>query len=517
MDKRTILAVILSLIVLIGWSYLFQKKYPPQRPTPVGQPKAAESKYMDKAKPEVPQPPKSLTTPNIPTTPPPIETNGRDIVVESDLYKVVFSTQGAIVKYWELKKYEDQNGKPVILLKKPGIIPPLGIIFEGPDRNLPQKLIYSTNTRKLILSKQGNLQGEIVFTYSNQNLSIRKKFVFYNDKYKVDLSIETVNTPPYLLPIGTDFGIFDKKQREHKGPVMLHNSDRKEFDEDLKSSRYFTGNIQWIAQEDKYFTAAIIPLTPIDGANVWKEDSTAEIALKLKPQKHDFIFYVGPKEYDRLKEFGAGLEHIVDFGWFAFVAMPLFWVLKFFYKFLGNYGWAIVLLTIVVRVPFIPIMHKSQQSMKKLQKIQPLIAELKEKYKHDSQKMQKEMMAIYKKHKVNPIGGCLPMFLQIPIFIALYNVLLKAIELRGAPFALWITDLSAKDPYYVLPIVMGLTMLIQQKMTPSAMDPKQAKMMMLMPIVFTFMFLTFPAGLVLYWLINNIIGIIQQYYVNKKA
>ena len=155
--------------------------------------------------------------------------------------------------------------------------------------------------------------------------------------------------------------------------------------------------------------------------------------------------------------------------------------------------------------------------MKKMQKIQPMMAELKEKYKNDSQKMQKETMQLYKKYKVNPVGGCLPMFLQIPVFIALYNVLLKAIELRGAPFALWITDLAVKDPYYVLPIVMGLTMVLQQKMTPSAMDPKQAKMMMLMPIVFTFMFLSFPAGLVLYWLVNNVLGIIQQYYANKKA
>ena len=197
--------------------------------------------------------------------------------------------------------------------------------------------------------------------------------------------------------------------------------------------------------------------------------------------------------------------------------MPLFWVLKFFYKFLGNYGWAIILITIVVRIPFIPILNKSQQSMKKMQKIQPMMADIKEKHKKDPQKMQKEMMALYKKHKVNPVGGCLPMLLQIPVFIALYNVLNKAIELRGAPFALWITDLAAKDPYYVLPIIMGVTMVIQQKMTPTTMEPSQAKIMMFMPIIFTFMFLSFPSGLVLYWLVNNVLGIVQQYFVNKKA
>jgi YidC/Oxa1 family membrane protein insertase len=155
--------------------------------------------------------------------------------------------------------------------------------------------------------------------------------------------------------------------------------------------------------------------------------------------------------------------------------------------------------------------------MKKMSSLQPMMTAIREQHKKDPQKMQKEITELYKKHKVNPIGGCLPMFLQIPVFIALYNVLLRAIELRGAPFILWITDLSVKDPYYIFPVVMGLSMLIQQKMTPSTMDPKQAKIMMFMPIVFTFMFLSFPAGLVLYWLVNNLLAIAQQYHVNKKA
>ncbi len=511
MDKRTITAVVLSLMVLLGWSYFFRPEPVPQQSGTAQQetaPRTPEtSSLQDAVKQDVPVPSEHAMPPGSPAD---------DVVIDTDLFKAVFSTAGAVVKYWELKEFNPDK-TPVVLLKESGTVPPLGIIFDGPDRNLPQKVIYGVNTKKLVLSERGTTKGEVVFTYSNQGMSIRKKFVFHNDDYKVDLSIETVNTPSYLLPVGTDFGIYDREQREHKGPVMFIGTDREEFDDGLKSSEHFTGNVHWIAQEDKYFTAALIPLTPVEGASVWKERATAEIALKLAPQKHNFIFYAGPKEYDRLKQFGAGLEHIVDFGWFAFVAMPLFWVLKYFYGFFGNYGWAIIVLTIVTRIPFIPIMHKSQKSMKKMQKIQPMMAEIKEKYKNDSAKMQKEMMAIYKKHKVNPIGGCLPMFLQIPVFIALYNVLLRAIELRGAPFVLWITDLAAKDPYYVLPIVMGATMVLQQKMTPTAMDPKQAKMMMLMPIVFTFMFLQFASGLVLYWLVNNTLGIIQQFFANKKA
>jgi YidC/Oxa1 family membrane protein insertase len=509
MEKRTLLAVVLSLGILLGWSYFFQKPVPKQ-PAPAGQSDLSKDQAV---KPETVQPAEQIPA-AIPTA---MQASAAsDIIVETELYKAVFSTEGAIIKSWELKNFKDNSKMPVVLLKSPGAVPPLGMFLEGEKRSLPLKAIYEPNTKQLTLSKANN-SAELVFTYSDNAISIKKKFTFHNDDYKVDLSIETVNIPSYTLPVGTDFGVFDKQQKEHKGPVLLIESDRKEFDEKLKEKLSFTGNIHWIAQEDKYFTAALIPLAQSDGAEVWKEGASSEIAFKVKQQKQDFIFYAGPKEYDRLKNLNKGLEHIVDFGWFTVVAMPLFWVLKFFYKFLGNYGWTIMLITIVVRIPFIPILNKSQQSMKKMQKIQPMMADIKEKHKKDPQKMQQEMMALYKKHKVNPVGGCLPMLLQIPVFIALYNVLNKAIELRGAPFALWITDLASKDPYYILPVTMGVTMVIQQKMTPTTMDPSQAKIMMFMPIIFTFMFLSFPSGLVLYWLVNNVLGIVQQYFVNKKA
>jgi len=513
MEKRTLIAVILSLFVLIGWSVFFQQKPVPPQPFTDSEQTAEVRTEMNET--AAPVPSVSSSTQVIPPVQP--DARAADVTVTTDHYRAIFSTQGAVVKYWELTDYKDNEGKPLMLLKESGRVAPLGILLEGPDRNLPQSAIYSVNKKDLRLSAQGSRSGELIFSYSNGNISITKKMIFYNDDYKVNISVETVNAPSYMLPVGTDFAVYDKEQREHKGPVLLTGTDRKEFDDKLEGDEYFTENISWIAQEDKYFTAAIIPVSQIEGATVWKEGPTAEIALNLKSKKSDFIFYAGPKEYDRLKQLDSGLEHIVDFGWFSIVAMPLFWVLKFLYSYLGNYGWAIIILTIGVRIPFIPLMNKSQQSMKKMQKIQPMMAELKVKYKDDAAKMQKETMALYKKHKVNPVGGCLPMVLQVPVFIALYNVLLKAIELRGAPFALWITDLAIKDPYYVFPVLMGATMVLQQKMTPSTMDPKQAKMMMLMPIVFTFMFLSFPAGLVIYWLVNNILGIIQQYFVNKKA
>lgn len=503
MERRALLAVVLSILVLIAYSYFFQPKPVQRQPETPGQGKPL---------------PETQTAKPVPLPLFALETAGEDIIVQTDLYEVILTTKGATIKSWELKNYKDRDGMPVRLLREPGTLPPLAILFEGADRDLPQKVIYQTNTDKLILRGKGDSKGEVVFTYTHQGMLIRKKLVFYNNDYRADLSVETVNTPAYLLSLGTDFGVFDKDKKDtgHKGPVILIDSDRMEFNEKLKAPRDFTGSIHWIAQEDKYFISALVPRTGALGASVWKEGNTAEIALKLSPEKQGLLLYAGPKEYDRLKALNVRLEHAVDFGWFSIVAMPLFWVLKFFYKFTGNYGWAIVLLTIITRIPFIPLVNKSGMTMKKMQEIQPRLAEIKKRYKKDPQKMQKEMMELYKKHKVNPLGGCLPILLQIPIFIALYNVLSKAIELRGAPFMWWIKDLSLKDPYYILPIVMGLTMVIQQKMTPSTMDPMQAKIMMILPIVFTFLFLTFPSGLVLYWLVNNIFGIIQQYYINKK-
>jgi YidC/Oxa1 family membrane protein insertase len=300
--------------------------------------------------------------------------------------------------------------------------------------------------------------------------------------------------------------------------VILKDAERMEFTAKklAEQPKSFKETVRWIAQEDKYFFSAIAPKGQIEEAKAWSKNGDALIAIKLPGGINNYFVYAGPKEYDTLKKSGFGLEHIVDFGFFSILALPLFWLMKVFYNIFPNYGVSIIILTILVRIPFIPLINKGQKSMKKLQDIQPKMAEIREKYKKDPQRMQKELMELYKRHKVNPMGGCLPILLQIPVFFALYKVLLIAIELRGAPFMLWIDDLSLKDPYYILPIIMGITMVIQMKMTPSTMEPMQQKIMMLMPVVFTFLFLTFPSGLVLYWLVNNVLSIAQQWHVNRK-
>jgi YidC/Oxa1 family membrane protein insertase len=226
---------------------------------------------------------------------------------------------------------------------------------------------------------------------------------------------------------------------------------------------------------------------------------------------------LGPKDYDIMKALNVGLENAIDFGsWIKWLAIPLLFVLKFIFQYVHNYGIAIIILTILIKIIFWPLGNKSYKSMKEMQKLQPKMQELRQKYKDDKPRLSQETMALYKTHKVNPLGGCLPILIQIPVFFGLYKVLLYAIELRHSPFYFWIQDLSAKDPYYITPIIMGATMLVQQKMTPTMGDPMQAKIMLIMPVVFTFLFLNFPSGLVIYWLFNNIISIGQQMYINKR-
>ncbi|NWG87878.1 MAG: membrane protein insertase YidC [Hydrogenophilaceae bacterium] len=240
-------------------------------------------------------------------------------------------------------------------------------------------------------------------------------------------------------------------------------------------------------------------------------------ALQLAPGESRSVstrLYAGPQEQDKLKELAPGLDLVVDYGWLHVLAYPLFMLLSWLHKLVANWGVAIILLTVLIKMAFYPLSAASYKSMAQMRKLAPRLQSLKEKFGDDRQKLHEAMMKIYKEEKINPLGGCLPILVQIPVFIALYWVLLGAVELRQAPFALWITDLSAKDPYYVLPVVMAVTMFIQQKLSPTPPDPVQAKVMMFMPIVFSVFFFFFPAGLVLYWLVNNVLSILQQWRIN---
>ena len=291
------------------------------------------------------------------------------------------------------------------------------------------------------------------------------------------------------------------------------------------ASKRYDKTILWAGFADKYFLSAILSeKSSIASVELKKngagflESTVSSPQFTVNPGQSvtsEYRLFVGPKDIDVLKAQGNSLEQSLDLGWFTVIAKPLLYTLKFFYRYVGNYGIAIIIITIILKALFFPLTHKSYKSMKGMQKIQPEMAKLREKYKDDRDAMNKAVMELYREHKVNPMGGCLPMVVQIPVFFALYKSLMFSIELRHAPFFFWVTDLADKDPYYVTPVIMGITMFFQQKMTPSNMDPMQQKMMLALPVVFTFMFLSFPSGLVLYWLVNNVLTISQQMYINK--
>jgi YidC/Oxa1 family membrane protein insertase len=315
-------------------------------------------------------------------------------------------------------------------------------------------------------------------------------------------------------------------------------------DKEIKEERNLSGQIGWVAYEDEYFLSAIVPDEQKEGSfkggllpsGVLKGTyMTPPISLGSQGQASSrFTLYLGPRELSLLKELGKQLDLAINFGFFDIIARPMLFALRFFNKYVKNYGISIIIITILIKIIFWPLTHKSYKSMKEMQKLQPLMKKIREKYKHDKQQMNKEVMALYKTYKVNPMGGCLPMAIQIPVFIALYNLFGKSIELRHAPFMLWINDLSAPDrlfsfpfeiplmsPPYGIPVLtllMGATMYITQKMTPMTMgDPTQAKVMQFLPLFFTFIFINFPSGLVLYWLVNNILQIGQQYRIKKSS
>ena len=503
-------AIVLSLVVLISYQFFFmptpqtpQQESPPSSPQPDGKAKG-DGGDPAKTPAEVPKP-VAVTA----------DTKGeeKEIRIDSDLYTAVLSSRGGVLKSVELKDYRDQKGNPTVL-KADNALPPYALGLDETFQFSGALFAVRGSDAKLTAAGQAH---SVTFEYSGGGVSVRRTYTFHYGRYGIDLKDEVTGPPSYWITLGKDFGIHQKDDSVHFGPVLLKDADRKEFTvKDLKEPKYFKEGLKWIAQEDKYFFASLVPKMKIEEARVWNRDGHALVAVRAAAGSSDYFLYVGPKEHDRLQQAGFGLEHIIDFGFFSILAIPLFWVLKQFYYTFHNYGIAITVLTVLVRIPFIPLVNMGQKSMKKMQDMQPKMAEVREKYKNDPQKMQKELMELYKKYKVNPVSGCLPMIVQIPVFFALYTILSIAIELRGAPFVGWIQDLSSKDPYYVLPIIMGVTMVIQQKMTPSTMDPVQQKIMLVMPIVFTFLFISFPSGLVLYWLINNILGIGQQYYINKK-
>jgi YidC/Oxa1 family membrane protein insertase len=457
-----------------------------------------------------------------------------------------------------LGKKEEELKKPVPLdlvntSEEEGL--PLGLTFNESGTS-PSEGNWEVDREQLRLLSNGE-KGEITFTKSLENgLKVIKRYQFNSNQYAIGLDVEVENnsSKEIITPVGVqwigrielvkladeenkDYGLkyaFFKNQKVEKKDLGGTSSSgctpgcgtKKRNIETFESSD--KGELKWFAFEGEYFTALLISppseknlslSVKGDEKNLLKAHLiNAPVSIPPKQAiKVPYQIYLGPKEIDRLKGLGAGAEKLVDFGWFTIVAKPLLWFLKMTNNITGNFGIDIIILSTLIKIIFIPLTQISMKSMKEMQKVQPEMNRLKEQYKNDKARLQQEIMLLYKRRKINPMSGCLPMVIQIPVFIALYNALQFTIEMRHAPFFLWIKDLAAKDPIYITPLIMGATMVLQQKMTPTATDPTQAKMFLLMPVMFTFLFLNFPSGLVLYWMVNNVLSIAHQYYLNKKT
>ncbi|MCC7202101.1 MAG: membrane protein insertase YidC [Nitrospirae bacterium] len=529
MNKRILIAIVLSVAVLVVYPFIVPApKVSPKKELPASQgvDQVAENKEG-----------KTLT--EIVTTHARGEVGKEErmIAVDTDLYKAIFTNKGGVIKHWELKKYwMDVTRQKSIVLFDPGqdmvMSYPLGISVGNNELSRMLKDgLYSVDGSDLQLSA-GNPTGTLAFTLVDpkSGKGFKKKFTFHNDTYNVDVDILPVNiTENYSVSTGSNFGIHEWGEERILGFVgpltMVGSKVNKDKVAKIEGPVYHDGDIKWTAIQDKYFISALIPKDKVNRVIVIKnkaKDVQSSIEVTTG-QKISLELYAGPKESKRLEDLGVGLDKSIPFGWFMFwelgpiswLAKGLFYVLQIFHKYSGNYGISIIVLTAVIKIIFVPLTYKSMKSMKDMQKLQPELQKLQKKYKDDRAELNKAMMEMYKTHKVNPLGGCLPMLLQLPVFIGLYNLLASSIELRQSPLFLWVKDLSLKDPYYVLPIIMGISMLLQQKMSPTTVDPTQAKIMLIMPVIFTFFFLNFPSGLVLYWLVNNLLTVGQQVIQNK--
>jgi YidC/Oxa1 family membrane protein insertase len=536
MDKRSILAIILSILVVFIFQTFFIKPPPPKEQETV-------STQAPATKPAPPQKEASAPEPRAllkarPAAAPEVIAE-KEITVDTRLYTAVFTTKGGALKSFKLKHYNKTTAKDSELVElvqvKPGMPGPLGLTFTDSHIIIPADGTYKTNDDAFDLMKTPDRNRmTLVQTYPDQ-MKIEKVYTFNPNGYDIELEIRVSNlshTPINQNALLSWHEYVDPKAETdsytHEGPVIsVAKSVERQEVKDIKAEKIFGPDIAWGGFESKYFIAAMIPQNPSLTSMLVSHDSQNMVTTSLRGPKHliptgqvgsfSYTLFLGPKDYSILKTLGVGLEDAIDFGsWMKWLAMPMLVVLKYINNYVHNYGIAIIILTLLIKIVFWPLGNKSYKSMKEMQNLQPKIMELREKYKDDKQKIGQETMALYKTHKVNPLGGCLPMVVQIPVFFGLYKTLMQAIELRHAPFFFWIQDLADKDPYYITPLIMGASMFIQQKMSPPAGEPMQQKIMLIMPVVFTFLFLTFPSGLVIYWLFNNILSIGQQYYIMKK-
>jgi len=553
-QARLVIAIVLSVLVFLAWQFFFVDKDAVKKSASQTTPPPAQKEPVKTAQPypqetQTVQSDKTDGAADTPVSAPAIVP--KTITVDTSLYRVKLSEKGAGITSFVLKNYREtvQKDSPLKdLLPRENPFETVLIGFDG--KSLPglDRAVFSTKAYVQSVNVRDSAQS-ITFSWkSDLGVIVEKTYKFSPDSYLIGLDIaikngSTQTIQDKLFVALTSTVPNDKRMYGFEGPSALIDKSLEEVKvKDIADQNTYPGNVKWVALQDRYFMMSVIP-EQVGEASMrlyLKGDGLIEAQYALPDgaigpgtqQTYQYSLFFGPKSMQILDEAGHSLKKALNFGMFDILAKPCVWLMNKLYSVIPNYGIAIIVLTILIKGVLWPLGSKSYKSMSEMKKIQPLMKEIREKHKNDKKKMNEEVMGLYRTYKINPLGGCLPMVVQLPVFFALYRMLYQAIELRHAPFFLWIDDLSAPDrlfrfgftipfmepPYGipVLTIIMGATMLLQQKMSPPMGDPTQAKMMMFMPLIFTVIFINFSAGLVLYWLVNNVLSISQQYYIQKK-
>lgn len=546
-NQRLILFVALSLVILLLWQS-WQEDYGPQpgtttAPTETEIPGIPARQTNGGVGDDVPaaagDPAQAQVLPETA-----LLKTGSNITIETDLFRVLLDTTGGDVRQADLLAYPEtiEPGSPPFRFLNDSL-PNLFIVQSGlrtsSGAEPTHHVVYSAEQNHFRMADDADeLQVELSWR-SPEGVEVIKRYTFHRGSYAVDLEHEVHNGSVSDWS-GRQYRQLQRTQVAETGQStfiytymggVLYSPEEKyekiKFDDMLDANLDRSVTDGWAAMIQHYFVGALVPERGEDNHYYTKALNNARYVIGLispgrvvapgESTTFSSQLFIGPKLQDEMKAVAPGLELTVDYGLLTVLAQPVFWLLKTLHGFLGNWGWAIIFVTMLIKLAFYKLSETSYRSMANMRRLTPRLKSLKERYGDDRQKLNQAMMELYKKEKINPLGGCLPILVQIPVFISLYWVLLESVELRQAPFMLWITDMSSPDPYYILPLLMGITMLIQQRLNPAPMDPIQAKVMMALPVVFTVFFAFFPSGLVLYWVVNNTLSIAQQWVITKRV
>ena len=535
MDTRRL---VLVMIFVFSSFMLWENWQKYNQPKPVAGEQAAATVASDAPKPSASLQAGAATA--TPSTDVPAVASAETFTVTTDLVKATVSSQGGDLVKLELLKYKDHEDKEktfVLFDDLHKYIAQSGLIGEG----LPtHRSVFKRVAGPTELADGANELKVRLEAAAANGVKVAKVLTFKRGSYVVDVAWEIANGSDKAIAPHAYFQLQrddvkpageTKMVSTFTGPAVYTEGDKYQkidFSNIAENKAKFAKNADngWLAMVQHYFVAAWVPkdktqreyyMRKLEGGNLFQAGlivPVAEIAPGAKAETA-VTLYAGPQEQSALKQIATGLDLVVDYGWLTVVAAPIFWALQAIHSLVGNWGWAIVVLTIAIKAVFFPLSAASYKSMAKMRTVTPRLQQLKERYADDKQRLNQEMMKLYQTEKINPLGGCLPILVQIPVFIALYWVLLGAVEMRDAPWILWIKDLASADPYFILPVIMMVSMFIQTKLNPTPPDPIQAKVMMMMPLVFGVMFFWFPAGLVLYWVVNNVLSIAQQWQITR--